>query len=448
MKVVVVGAGIAGLTAAFRLHRAGCDVTVLERGGPEHVGGRMASVHRDGVYVDLGSPLLARNYRRMLVLAADVGLADHVLPASSTVGVFHRGTVTRGSTGSPWRLLGRGLLGTAGVPDRVRLLWDMRRLRSYVAATDMSAASELPAESVEEYGRRRGFPTEVIDTILDPLNSTLCLGEPADTASVGALFMMMFFAASGGLFTFPTGSGALPRRLAALVPTHFGARVMSVEERPGDVTVVWRSPDGEHQEQADAVILAVPGDRVPDIVDRISPERAAYFRSLTYLPLVQVTFCLDRRTREKSVVFYTGRGDLPDVAAMVLQHNLHPYRVPEDRGLVTVYLRASVSQAVWRNSDDTIVDSTVHGIRKLGVLPEIEHDRRAVHVDRLWPSVLLRRPGEYRDVAAASAATRAASRRVHLAGGDLFGHSTTIGSLKTGEQAAEQVLTMFDRVTT
>lgn len=443
MKAIVVGAGITGLTAAFRLHQAGCNVTLLDQDGPERVGGRMASVERDGFYVDLGAPLLARNYRPMLTLAADAGLADHVLPSSGTVGVFHRGTVTRGPTGCPWRLLlCGGLLGTASLRDRVRLLSDMYRLRRYVGAADMSPAATLPAESVEEYARRRGFHPLVVDTILDPLNSTLCLGDPAETASIGALFMMMFFAGSGGLFTFPTGSGALPRRLSALVSTTFHARVVSVEEHKREVTVVWSSTDGEHCEGADAVILAVPGDRVPNIFGQLTPEEASYLRSLEYAPLVQVTFCLDQATRENSVVFYTGRSDLPDIGAMVLQHNLHPYRVPAGRGLVTVYLRASVSQARWETSDDAIVDSTVSGIRKLGILPEIEHSRQAVHVDRLWPSVLLRRPGAYRD--AAAAVSRVASRRVHLAGGELFGHSTTIGSLKSGEQSAQRVLTTFD----
>ncbi|MCI2420244.1 hypothetical protein MOQ72_22635 [Saccharopolyspora sp. K220] len=142
------------------------------------------------------------------------------------------------------------------------------------------------------------------------------------------------------------------------------------------------------------------------------------------------------------MVLYTGRGDLPDIAATALQHNLHPHRVPAGRGLVTAYLRASVSRAVWDKADDAIVGRTASGIRKLGVFPEIDRNCRAVHVDRRWPSVLIRRPGAYRD--AAFAASQPTSRRVHLAGGDLFGHSTTIGSLKSSEQAASHLLTTLN----
>ena len=51
-KVVVVGAGISGLTAAQALHRAGVDVVVIE--GRDRIGGRTHTVEVEGVPVDLG----------------------------------------------------------------------------------------------------------------------------------------------------------------------------------------------------------------------------------------------------------------------------------------------------------------------------------------------------------------------------------------------------------
>jgi phytoene desaturase len=55
-KAVVVGAGVAGLTAAALLARSGYETTVIERGdGP---GGRAGRLERDGFHFDLGPTLL------------------------------------------------------------------------------------------------------------------------------------------------------------------------------------------------------------------------------------------------------------------------------------------------------------------------------------------------------------------------------------------------------
>ena len=56
-KVVVVGAGIAGLGAAYSMHKAGVEVTVLE--ATPHVGGRMRSREWNGAWIDLGAEFIA-----------------------------------------------------------------------------------------------------------------------------------------------------------------------------------------------------------------------------------------------------------------------------------------------------------------------------------------------------------------------------------------------------
>ena len=74
--VVVVGAGIAGLTCAWRLRQAGVRAHVYE--AQERVGGRMFSLRdhfADGQVCELGGELIDSGHVRMRALAGELGLA-------------------------------------------------------------------------------------------------------------------------------------------------------------------------------------------------------------------------------------------------------------------------------------------------------------------------------------------------------------------------------------
>ncbi len=83
-EVVVVGAGLAGLSVATRLAAAGRDVHVLE--AADHVGGRLATERIDGFVVDRGFQVLNTGYPRA---AADLDLA------ALDLGYFTPGAVVR-----------------------------------------------------------------------------------------------------------------------------------------------------------------------------------------------------------------------------------------------------------------------------------------------------------------------------------------------------------------
>ena len=84
-SIAIVGGGIAGLTCAWRLQRAGHDVEVLER---ETVpGGRMRSEtlstpHGDFV-VDRGAQFVASGYRNLRAVAEALGIAGRLRPIAT-----------------------------------------------------------------------------------------------------------------------------------------------------------------------------------------------------------------------------------------------------------------------------------------------------------------------------------------------------------------------------
>ena len=74
-KVLVVGAGIAGLTAAYRLRQAGVPVDIVE--ARNRVGGRMRSLANaagTNVTVELGGEFISTDHRKLRSLALELGL--------------------------------------------------------------------------------------------------------------------------------------------------------------------------------------------------------------------------------------------------------------------------------------------------------------------------------------------------------------------------------------
>jgi phytoene dehydrogenase-like protein len=127
-EVVVVGAGLAGLSAATRLAAAGCDVHVLEAGA--HAGGRLASERVDGFVVDRGFQVLNTGYPRV---AADLDLA------ALELGWFRRGAVVRSG-------------------GRAHRVVDPRQHPGTVAATLAAPIGSLPAKAaIAAFSARAGY---------------------------------------------------------------------------------------------------------------------------------------------------------------------------------------------------------------------------------------------------------------------------------------------------
>ena len=92
--VVVVGAGIAGLAAAYAVleHQPAIDVTVLEA-GPE-AGGKLRAGEIAGQRVDLGAEAMLNRRPEAVALARQVGLGDSlVYPTTTSAGIWTRGAV-------------------------------------------------------------------------------------------------------------------------------------------------------------------------------------------------------------------------------------------------------------------------------------------------------------------------------------------------------------------
>lgn len=86
-SVAIVGAGLSGLTAGYRLQQAGWQVDVFE--ATNAVAGRVQTVRRDRYAIDIGASALGTTYRSYIGLAEEIGVQLRL--AAPVVGVRRSG---------------------------------------------------------------------------------------------------------------------------------------------------------------------------------------------------------------------------------------------------------------------------------------------------------------------------------------------------------------------
>lgn len=439
-RVLVVGGGIAGLVAAFRLRQAGFDVTVLDKAGPATIGGRMGTVEVRGFHVDVGATLLLASYRDMLALAADAGLAGEICPGSDHFSILRNGEAQPIHTRSRRSLARSPLVRGFPVRDLLKVAADYARIRGTFAPDDLSRSAARDIESVAEYGARRGLRRETLEYLLAPLVTGPTLGDPEDSSIVSAHYMFHVMLGGGGTFTSARGVGFLPQGLARQLDVEYGAQVTSVEERDDEVLVTWTRPgEPERVESASACVLAVPPPQLLPIYAQLDDGQRDYLAEVRYAKAVLVAFGLDRPTTEPSVLLQVPRAEDPDIVGYTLAHNLAPERVSGNGGLVVAHFSGTWSAANWDLDDAQAVEQALAATRKLGVLSELAEHTTMTQVSRVAPATIVRRPGEFTAMARFARSLRP-DARVRFAGGDYIAQSTTNGSLRSGEKAARALV--------
>jgi len=321
-RVVVIGGGLAGITAALDCADAGARVTLVEV--RRRLGGAAYSFERDGMRLDNGQHVFLRCCAAYRALLARLGSERHVA-------VQERLEIPVLSPGRPPVVLRRGTLPPplhlAGALARYPYLKPMQRFSAALAARALSALDpgdpELDTRTLGDWLSDLGQNEQSLAALWD-LIALPTLNLPAAEASLAL-----------GAFVFQTGllasadAGDIGFHVGTLAdvigdPAEAALRDAGVEFRLG-----WRAqrlrrveagfevergtgaaraePEDEEPAQAgdaeadagdglgaDAVIVALPHARAAGLIEPLLPQHAQAIRGLGSAPIVNLHVVYDR----------------------------------------------------------------------------------------------------------------------------------------------------------
>jgi protoporphyrinogen/coproporphyrinogen III oxidase len=432
-RALVIGAGIAGLTAAFRLQQSGYEVRVFE--AEDHVGGRMSTVKKNGYILDIGASVLTSRYTQMCSLAAEVGLSDELIATNDEVAFWRDGTIHRMRGHVLSDPLRSKLLSLRGKLDSIKLMLDSRKFAKQLDFSDLSKMAGKDTETISRYAKRRLTP-EVRDYLVDPMVRALWQGSMEDFSTVDLFFAIQNFF-GGILINSLDGVDFLARGLAERLDVELNATVQGVEEHSDRVEVAWSRPgEPDHVEEADFCIVALTAHDMAKIYPQLDEQRRDIISSFRYSTLWTVHIGIDRVPNETCVFIQIPKVNHPDMTVVALEHNKCDGRAPAGKGLLNSCWLTEWYHKHAHLSDAEVVDKTLEGISM--VLPNVEQHVEFFNVKRWSAAVMLSGPGTWTSMARFHQLTPK-DGRIHVAG-DYIGGSTTNSALSSGERAAQLVL--------
>jgi oxygen-dependent protoporphyrinogen oxidase len=431
---VVVGGGIAGLSAAWELRDR--DVRVLE--ADDRVGGRLMSEPRGRYWLNFGGHVLAGEESATGRLLTATGVEAAPVPGVLTALAMNGRVLAGGRVETyPLRLPLTG-------PERLAVIRTGARLR--LAVVEYARMSRRRAGESEANRRARvlayrddrtfadflgSVPAEV-DAIFRPTIQRSS-GEPEQvSAGYGIGYFQLVWDRKGGLTRNVLGGsarlpGAIADALGARVRT--GARVERVVADGEGVTVHC----GSEQIRARFAVVATPAFAAKVILEGVPAETAEALGRVAYGPYVVGALLTD----EPGPMPYDGVYAVatPKTSFNMLFNTANVTRGPgrrEPGGTLMVYAAAGLADALADRDDEEVARIFADDVA--GIFPAVSGHIREVRIRR-WPHGLPHpRPGRH----LLQPALERALGNVFLAG-DYLGTTYVDTAVETGTAAAHAI---------
>lgn len=386
-SVAVIGAGITGLTAAFRLRQNNVAVAVYEKS--DRAGGAIRSIRREGFLAEFGPNTILETSPKITALVRDAGLqARRIDPDPGASNRY----LARARQALAMPLSPLGMMTTPLFSFRAKL----GVLREPFVPPRRDGVEETVAQFVE---RRLG--REFLDRAVDALVGGIYAGDPAKLSisqalpklhaleqRYGSLIKGQIFGAGerkrrgeiakdrAPKFSFDEGLQVLPDTLAGHLgdAVRYGAEVIRLERGPSGWTVVFRQDGQEQQSRHASVLFAGTAAALAtlEIVDATGTTprglETSAFSTVRYPPVASVVLGFRREDVRHPLDGFgilVPRQEGFRILGTLFSSSLFPNRAPRGFTVLTTYVGGERAPELADRPEEELVAMTCADLREL-----------------------------------------------------------------------------------
>ncbi|MCG8400291.1 MAG: protoporphyrinogen oxidase, partial [Firmicutes bacterium] len=370
--VIVIGAGISGLSTSWFLHAGGADIRLIE--ASDRIGGVITTVRKDGFLLEQGpNTTLQKPGReedaigRLMEGAGLSMIAREASPLGKHRFILRDGVVRALPTSPPaflgtrafsWRakarLMAEPFIGRAGSEETIAQFVKRRLGREFLDYAIDPFVSGVYAGDTKRLSVRAAVPRihDLEAKYGSLIRGAIALGKAAKNAGMPA----------GRQVSFSDGMEAFPKGIADRLPANAilrSTRVVSLEPTKKGWRVETQSPNGPTTLTAKNVVLALPADSTAELIRPLAPEAARSIESIPYVSIVsaglgyesdQIYHDLD------GFGFLVPRAEGVRTLGALFSSSLFNGRAPDGHVLLTAFIGGAHDPEAIELTDDELTD--------------------------------------------------------------------------------------------
>ncbi|MCA9374049.1 MAG: NAD(P)/FAD-dependent oxidoreductase [Candidatus Gracilibacteria bacterium] len=422
-KIAVIGAGIAGLSCAYELQKAGLEVTIFEK--ENYVGGRMASRTKDGLTFDIGADHLCNLYESMQQYCKELGIEWKKMEFEK-YGIIKKGKLIP-------------MEKAVGLMTGLKLAKQYKKIKEHTTNfLDLTTAVQHDTETAYE-AMMREIGKEGVHYLVDPFTSTYQF-HTSEEISYGALLAILqsvkYQQEGWKLHRMKGGMSALPEALAKKVDVHLNTPVLSVEWNQDGVSNVTTEKDGT--KEYDMVVFACQASAVQKILKSPTSEQQDLFENTKYATSISVAFKVkkDLLPNDYSIV-WVPKVENQTISGFVNEKIKSEDTTDQNHTLLCTWIHESAAKELINDSDEKIYNNITEEL--IDVCPWVESPDQLQPFDiQRWPEAMPKfSHGHLARVA--KFLEKNGDHNLFFCG-DYLNSPWTEGALRSGQRVARQII--------